>query len=252
VSYRHATDRDDYRDLASGAVLHSAPGFPAFPVRLASEMFQRALELRGAPERPETVWDPCCGSGYLLTVLAILHRPRIGEVLATDIEQDALRLAERNLRLLTGAGLVARAAHLDEHAARFGRASHAEAAVAAARIGRTLATGGGDVPHAVRQADVFDPERLRRALDGLRPGVVVTDVPYGERTDWRGPGAAAGVTGMLRALGSVLPDESVVALAVRGRKVPLGDGLRPDASFRIGTRAVALLTGKRLHEAHAR
>ncbi|MFD2352348.1 hypothetical protein ACFSTC_28350 [Nonomuraea ferruginea] len=47
MTYRHAIVRTSHEDLASGAVLHSAPRFPAFPVRLASEIFQRALALRG-------------------------------------------------------------------------------------------------------------------------------------------------------------------------------------------------------------
>ncbi|WP_436975454.1 hypothetical protein [Nonomuraea angiospora] len=47
MSYRHATLQRDCQDLASGAVLRSAPGFPAFPVRPASEVFQRAPALRG-------------------------------------------------------------------------------------------------------------------------------------------------------------------------------------------------------------
>ncbi|MFI6743014.1 hypothetical protein ACIBI9_59845 [Nonomuraea sp. NPDC050451] len=40
-------------------------GFPAFPVRLASEIFQRAPALRGG-EGPAVVCDPCCGSGTCL------------------------------------------------------------------------------------------------------------------------------------------------------------------------------------------
>jgi 23S rRNA (guanine2535-N1)-methyltransferase len=46
VSYRIALDRHDTRDLASGHVLRSAPGYPAFPVRLAEEMLLG--ELRSA------------------------------------------------------------------------------------------------------------------------------------------------------------------------------------------------------------
>ncbi|WP_312847199.1 hypothetical protein [Microbispora sp. KK1-11] len=80
-------------------MLHSAPGFPAFPVRLASEMVQRAMELRGGGRA--TVWDPCCGSGYLLTVIGLLHRRRISAVLASDVDPAAVGLAERNLALLT-------------------------------------------------------------------------------------------------------------------------------------------------------
>ncbi|SNR71458.1 rRNA methyltransferase [Actinomadura mexicana] len=238
MAYRYAVVRQNHEDLASGGVLHSAPGFPAFPVRLASEMFQRALALLREDEA--TVWDPCCGSGYLLTVLGLLHHRQITAVLGTDVDTEALRLAAQNLSLLDEAGLTARAADLDARAERWDKPSYAAPARAARRLARELRTGRGGVGHAVRPADVFDPEQLRRALDGARPGLVITDVPYGEQTDWRGPGGASGVAGMLRALGAVLPEEAVIAVAVRGRRLRLDDGLRADSSFRIGTRAVAL------------
>ncbi len=239
MTYRHATVRDDYGHLASGAVLHSAPGFPAFPVRLADEMFQRAMELRGGGRA--AVWDPCCGSGYLLTVIGLLHRRRISAVLASDIDPAAVGLAERNLALLTRAGLAARAAHLTEQAERWGRASYTSAAEAAHRIAGTLSADGGDVPNAVYQADVFDADRLRQLLHGHRPDVVITDVPYGEQTSWRGPDGADGAVGMLNTLGSVLDENAVIAVAVRGRKAPRADRLRTCATFKIGTRTVALL-----------
>ncbi|QYC45966.1 23S rRNA (guanine(2535)-N(1))-methyltransferase [Nonomuraea coxensis DSM 45129] len=239
MSYRHATVRTDYRDLASGSVLHSAAGFPAFPVRLASEIFQRALVLRG-DDRPAVVWDPCCGSGYLLTVLALLHRDRIASVLASDLDPEALSLAERNLALLSRAGLETRAADLEARSARFDKAAYGSAAQAARRLAVELDAAGGDVPHAVRQADVFDTDQLQRALGHRAPDIVITDVPYGEQTQWRGRGATAGVTGMVDALTAVLPHGSVIAVTARGRKIPLDHGPRPQGSFKIGTRAVAL------------
>jgi hypothetical protein len=239
MTYRHATVRGDYQDLASGSVLHSAPGFPAFPVRLASEIFQRALALRGG-DRPAVLWDPCCGSGNLLTVLALLHRRQIASVLASDLDPAAVRLAARNLGLLSEAGLAARAAELDTRAARFGKPSYAAAAHAARRLAAELDRSGGEVPHTLWQADVFAPDQLQRGLDRHTPDIVIADVPYGEQTHWLGPAATAGITGMVTFLTVALPPGSVIAVTVRGRKVPLDDGPRPRASFRIGTRAVAL------------
>ncbi|MEU7985062.1 rRNA methyltransferase [Streptosporangium canum] len=243
--YRHATVRGDYEDLASGAVLHSAPGFPAFPVRLASEAFQRALALRGG-DGPATVWDPCCGSGYLLTVIGLLHRDRIQALLASDVSDDALRIARANLDLLGQAGLSARAGVLRERAERFAKPSYAAAAEAAGRIGRMLAAGGGDVPHDVRRADVFDRGELLEAATGYAPDIVITDVPYGEQTAWQGSGGDTGVPGMLAALAPVLTERAVVVVTARGRKVPLGGRIRARESFKVGTRAVALLTADQL------
>ncbi|GAA4208675.1 hypothetical protein GCM10022252_74140 [Streptosporangium oxazolinicum] len=239
MTYRHAIVRTSHQDLASGAVLHSAPGFPAFPVRLASEIFQRALTLRGG-DQPAVLWDPCCGSGHLLTVVALLHRRQIASVLASDLDPEARNLAERNLALLSPAGLTARAADLRARAARFDKPAYDSAAHAAHRLATELDAAGGDIPHAVRQADVFDPDQLQRTFGHHAPDIVITDIPYGEQTHWGGPSATAGVTGMVEALTAVLPHDSVIAVTVRGRKVPTDRGPRPRTSFKVGTRAVAL------------
>jgi 23S rRNA (guanine2535-N1)-methyltransferase len=100
VSYRLVTSRNDYRDLASGHVFHSLPGYPAFPVRLAQEMVLRAASHLPA-DRPLTVWDPCSGSGYLASVVGLPNRARIGTLVCSDIDPDAVSLAARNLDLLT-------------------------------------------------------------------------------------------------------------------------------------------------------
>ncbi|MDP9863626.1 MULTISPECIES: rRNA methyltransferase [Streptosporangium] len=241
MAYRYETTRADYSDLASGAVLHSAPGFPAFPVRLVSEIFQRALALRGGDE-PAVVWDPCCGSAYLLTVLGLLHRRRIGALLASDVSTEALRIARANLDLLTDTGLRARAAELNDRADRFGKPGYAEAAEAAGRLAGRLAADGGPVPYALRQADVFDRAGLAAAIAGHRPDVVITDPPYSEQTVWQGSRADEGLPEMLSALAAVLPPRAVVAVTVRGRRVPAGAGMRPRQTLRVGTRAVALFT----------
>jgi len=60
MEYKFATDRANYADLASGHVFYSLPGHPAFPVRLASEIYQRCLALRGQGPSPCTIFDPCC------------------------------------------------------------------------------------------------------------------------------------------------------------------------------------------------
>ncbi|MFC7549372.1 rRNA methyltransferase [Plantactinospora sp. GCM10030261] len=240
MTYRFAVARRDHSDLASGSVLRSAPGHPAFPVRLASEVFLRAWHILRQPRL--TVWDPCCGSGYLLTVLGLLHRDKIASVVASDIAEDALRLARANLALLSIEGLRRRAAELDESARRFGRSSYREAGAAAGRLRASLSRSGGDLPTLVGRADVFDREQVAVLLAGApQPGLVLTDVPYGEQTAWRGAGRAGGVPGLSRCLATALPAATMLAVTTRGRRVPLPDGVRARARFKVGTRAVALV-----------
>ncbi|MFI5780023.1 hypothetical protein [Nocardia sp. NPDC051570] len=232
VAYRFAVERTDYGDLASGAVLRSAPGLPAFPVRSASEILQRALALRGG-DQAAVVWDPMCGSGYLLTVLGVLHRERLAGLIASDIDDRALEVARANLRLLTASGLAARTTELEELAARYEKPSHIEAVAAAGRLGATLAARGGDLPASIVRADVFDAAGV---IGEAVPDLVVTDIPYGEQVSWHGSG---GVAALLESLCGLLPGEAIVAITARGRRIESGR-FRQTQSFRIGTRATAL------------
>lgn len=47
MKYKFAVDKEDYTDFASGRVLYSAPGTTGFPVRLTSEILQRAFAILG-------------------------------------------------------------------------------------------------------------------------------------------------------------------------------------------------------------
>ncbi len=246
--YRMATDRADYRDLASGSVLRSAPGHPGSPVRLVRELLLRAVT--HLPEAPVTLWDPCCGSGYLATVLGLLHRPRLQRVVATDIAPEAVSIAAGNLVLLTGGGLAARANELRARQLDFGKPSYEEAA---GRLAATLAAGGGDLAATAAVADVFDPDSLAAAVATAAPDVVVTDLPYGTQTAWGGLNGppADPIHGVLQALGAVLPGHAVLDVTTQARKFPLPLGVRPLERFRVGARATFIGRASELRAAGA-
>ncbi|RJQ79018.1 rRNA methyltransferase [Pseudonocardiaceae bacterium YIM PH 21723] len=226
MAYRFAVERENHEDLASGSVLRSAPGLPAFPVRLATEVFQRALALRGLDR--VVLADPLCGSGYLLTALGLLHPERIAAVLAADVEADAVAVARQNLALLSRDGLLARRAELVELAGRFGKESHRLAVAAADRL---LTSLPADIPSTVEIRDAFT------GLSG-DADIVLTDLPYGEQVHWRGQ---SDVDALLDAVFASAP-RAVVAVVARGRKVPARRRARE--SLKVGTRAVALFTAE--------
>src|SRR5512141_1169917 len=117
MQYQYVKEQLDYSDLASGRVFHSLSGHPAFPVRLASEIFQRCLARRETIYNTSTrcvLYDPCCGAAYHLSVLAYLHREFIQEVIGSDVDEKAVALAKRNLDLVSVAGLDRRIAEIAE------------------------------------------------------------------------------------------------------------------------------------------
>ncbi|MDS1271250.1 rRNA methyltransferase [Lipingzhangella sp. LS1_29] len=236
MPYRHVTYRTDNSDLAPGVVLRSAPGHPGFPVRLASELLLRAREYLGSD--PLHLWDPCCGSGYLLTVLALAQRRHVASVFASDIDRDALGLATQNLALLADDGLEQRARALQHDADRLGKPSLMERARAAHRLAALRAATGGAVPYALRPQDVFAPETTPAAVD-----VVCTDVPYGTLTDWSGavPNPQAPIRGLVRQLAHTVPPHAVLVVVARTRKIVLPPALQPLQRVRLGARAAVLV-----------
>ncbi len=250
MAYRFVTEQGDYSAFASGQVLYSAPGYTAFPVRLASEVAQRCFALLGSlgVSAPYLLYDPCCGSAQLLTVLAYLHGDHLRAIRASDIDPEAIRLAERNLALLTLSGLDTRTAEIASLAQRFGKASHAEALIHAAGLRDHLVamrTAGVLSVHAFR-ADAGNGDDLRAHLGSDRIDLVVTDVPYGRQAAWlsgmerdRDGGESAR---LLAALYPILQVQSVVAIAANRQQAIHHPAYRRVDSLRIGKRHITFLT----------
>lgn len=142
MHYQFATAQRNYSDLASGRVFYSRSGHPAFPIRLASEIFQRCMAIRTVEHLPTqcVLFDPCCGGAYHLSVLTYLHRDYIREVIGSDIEEEAVALAQRNLELLSVRGLDQRVQEIEEMLGRFGKTSPQEALKSAAVLRRRVAS----------------------------------------------------------------------------------------------------------------
>ena len=247
MPYKFALERPDYSDLAAGQVLYSQAGRPAFPVRLASEMFQRCLAFRAARGREEalTLFDPCCGAAYHLTALAFLHRRSIREIVASDIDPLAVQFARRNLDLLTVAGLDHRVGELAGFHHRFGKDSHRAALDSARRLRSRLSETGepGPIQTRVFQADATDGAALGVCLTGSQVDVVLTDIPYGRHSLWQGRAVDAPnrVWAMLDALLSALASTSLVAVAGDKQQKIGHQGYERLERFQIGKRQVAIL-----------
>ena len=242
LEYRYASD-ESREHFASGRVLYNAKGAAPFPVRLADEMAQRCfalLEERGHPG-PYAVYDPCCGSGYLLAVIGLLHGRRIRAVIASDIDEVMLDAARRNLSLLTEPGMRARTEQLRELYARYGKPSHREALESAAILEDYRSRG------AVRTIEVFPADITAGAPDALRASahlpvhIVIADLPYGNLTGWRSEGGDPAARMLDSLFPLVQPGASVVALIADKSLKLRHERYRRLALFNAGKRRITLL-----------
>jgi len=127
--YKYAKKKEPYNDWSSGRVLYNAPGFTAFPVRLATEIAQRCfniLESSGS-KGPFVLYDPCCGGAYVLTYLGFLHANRFYKIIASDCNHRSLDIAKKNLSLLQIEGLKRRINELNSLSKTYGKTSNKEA-----------------------------------------------------------------------------------------------------------------------------
>lgn len=250
MTYRFATQDLDYSDYSGGRVIYSQPGFPAFPVRLASEVFQRAWAML-QPRRPLTIYDPTCGGAYHLAALGFLHGEKIGTLLASDVDEAALELARRNLNLLTQAGLQKRETAIREMLGQFGKPSHAEAldsaVVLRGRLNVILAH------HSIRihtfQANVMDAPVLKKSLSGESIDLVFSDVPYGHLTGWQVPGETGegepgAIWRALEGLRAVVSAHTLVAIAADKSQKITHEAYQRVERFQVGKRQITFLRRK--------
>lgn len=187
MNYKFNVKKENYALLASGSVLYSLPGQPAFPIRLSSEIYQRCAEiLKGKNiDPPYSVYDPFCGSGYLITTLGVLHGNQISDLIASDISETAVELAQRNLNLLTNAGLDLREQELDKLYNAFHKESHLEAIEKIKQI-RTefVITQTEKIVKKVFQANALMKDSIELHIPVSSIDIVISDLPYGNQTNW--------------------------------------------------------------------
>ncbi len=248
MPYRYVQERQDYSDYSGGRVFYARPGYPAFPVRLASEMFQRGLALRAASglSGPCRLYDPCCGGATHLAALAFLHGEAIAAIAASDVDPQALALARRNLSLLSFEGLERRMAEIERLLEAYGKASHAAALESARRLHQRLAglVARRSLEMFLFQADAADPQALRKGLGDWQADLVLTDLPYGRLSAWQASAADASsppVGRMLAALREFLAPGAIVAVAADKAQKAAHPAYRQVGKMRQGKRQVFFL-----------
>lgn len=250
MPYRFATESQDYSDYASGRVFYGAPGHPAFPMRLTTEIFQRcqAIRRKRGNHGSVTLYDPCCGGAYHLSTLAYLHWHEIGTIIASDIDKEILSFAARNLSLLTRPGLNQRINEISALLSTYGKPSHAAALESATRLLSALEknSAGHRVDTYLFAANAMSSHQLIRELKDIDIDIVISDVPYGKRSIWQETKDAVeqqsgSLWQMLEGMLPVLNNNTIVAIAVDKMQKCKHAQYKQIERFKVGKRQIFLL-----------
>ena len=218
----------NYEDFASGRVIYGAKGIPNFPVRLIAEIFGRALEA-SCKKDMLSIYDPCCGGAYSLTIIGFFYGTRINKIYGSDISEDMILCAKKNLKLLTYDGLDERRMELEKLYAEHGKDSHSEAIKSAERLRLKL---DREIPSETFVAD------CTKILPDIKPDIIITDIPYGNLVDWGGKGE---INAMLSRLWEIAWDDTVLAVSMDKSQKVLYDHWKKIEKQNIGKRRFEIL-----------
>ena len=246
MRYKYVKEQEDYSDLASGRVFHSLPGHPAFPVRLAREIFQRCMASRNSIYKNSSrcvLYDPCCGAAYHLSVLVTLHRESIQEVIGSDIDEKAVALAKRNLELTSVAGLDQRIDEITTMSHLYGKTSHQDALQSAQKLRSQAFALSQKYPvrMGVFRANATDRKDILTKLQAKSVDIVFTDIPYGQHSNWYDSELASPTWSMLDALKGTLSNSSLVAIASNKQQKVSHDHYQRIDQFQVGKRRIVIL-----------
>ena len=229
MQYRHVPNAN-FEDFSCGRFIYQIAGFPNFPVRLACEIFLRCYELLNEPK--VSVYDPCCGGAYMLTVLGFMYNEKISALYGSDVSEEACSLAERNLGLLTHDGLSRRKKQLNAHYEAYGKASHLDAIKSADNLAGLIKNLPG--------SKVFLHDIVKEAPTFPVADIIIADVPYGKLSGWSSPTAFA-LDKMLDNLKGSLRVNALAAICSdKGQKIN-NPGYKRVERFQVGRRKIEIL-----------
>lgn len=209
--YKFATEKLNYEDYSSGRVLYNQKGTTSFPARLGSEIFQRCVDfLRTYGEiNKVNIYDPCCGGAYLLTTLGFLHGESISKIFASDISEEAIELARKNISLLTVTGMDMRINQLSELKVLYEKDSHFGALKSAEKLRDSIK--GRDSEFEAFCLDITKPNQNFEKVKNIH--VLISDIPYGDIVVWNEEQSDdEAISKLLTNVYPLLADVSIVAL----------------------------------------
>lgn len=208
MNYKYCNE-DNYEDFACGRVIYHKAGMTNFPVRLTQEMYRRALSY-SKKDKDIVVYDPCCGTAYILTILGLLNKDTISRLIGSDINEEVLVTAKKNLALLTNEGLEVRKKEIQKMYNEFGKLSHYEALESIDNIRNLIRENESEELYQVFLCDILSKGAL--VDKAFKADIVITDVPYGDKVEWSEKNNT-NINAMLDTLLPILTSDSIVVIA---------------------------------------
>ncbi len=242
MNYKYFNN-DNFEDFACGRVIYHKSKMPSFPVRLAGEIFMRCVEHLGKGNEI-ILYDPCCGGGYMLTVLGLLNPEKISTIIGSDIDEVSLSLAKSNLSLLSKEGLIIRKKQLEKMLDEYNKVSHREAISSIDKFMDIIEKRSFKTNTQIFKADILD--KMALVEKSFKADLIIADVPYGNLVSWNSAEKSNNVDSLLDNILPVVHKNTIVALVTDKSQRVKNERFKRLEKFNAGTRRVEIVKIKEL------
>lgn len=220
--------------LAAGSVIYGQHGIPNFSVKLAYEIFNRAVHHLDT-KKNLSLYDPCCGGAYMLTTIALLQQGLISKIYASDINPDFLSTATKNLSLLTRQGLQQREQEVKSLYQNYSKESHLKTLSLFDQFYKRVDNNTEAIHSTVFEQDILNPSKSQASFTA---DIIMTDVPYGNLVNWSGEN---GIDTLLHTVSANLHPKSVICIVHDRHQKRMDQNFSRLEKFKVGKRIVELL-----------
>jgi hypothetical protein len=227
--------QNNYEDFASGSVFYHNAGYTNYPVRLAGEIFSRCLEF-SQKENNIKMYDPCCGSAYMFSVLGFLFNGIIDEVFCSDVSDEAAELSHKNLSLLSYSGIEKRKSELHDLMQKYNKESHKNALDSLKRIKEKIKH---EIKTNIFTANILNTNELIHK--DFIADIIMTDVPYGNLVNWS-ENTGNEIEKLLDGIIPVINNHSIIAISHSKNNKVHHEKYKTLEKIKTGHRKISILT----------
>jgi type I restriction-modification system DNA methylase subunit len=229
MKYRYA-EKSSFQYLAAGGVIKSYKGNTNFPVRLGHEIFNRCLCYVANKEKV-TIYDPMCGSGYFLTTVGFLNFNRISKIYGSDVNYEVIRVAEKNLKLLTKEGIEEREKEIQYLYDKYKRDSFKISLQHFATFKDTVIQ---DMNYKLFKRDLFEES----VAFNLEADIIIMDLPYNNLVTYKGNYSK---TKLEERIVSLAQNNTIVAvIRNKAQKISIESNLNRLEKIKTGKRVIEI------------
>lgn len=246
--YKYYNNNDNFEDFACGRVIYSKSGITNYPVKISGEIFKKCLEYLKKKENI-TVYDPCCGGGYLLSILGLLNPNIIVKIIGSDICNESTSFAQDNLSLLTVEGILKRKHQINDMVIKFNKQSHKDALKSIEVFLGIIKNRKINPKISCFNADVLNPKSFEKL--NFKADIIITDVPYGNLVSWSD--ADENNNAIDRLLDNIIPvldENTIIAISTDKSQKIRNQHFMRHTKFKIGKRIIYILqlNGEKFNE----